>query len=408
MRSFTSLTGLVATLLVGGQLAAAHMEMIYPPPFRSKANQYATNVDFSMTSPLSNDGSNYPCKGYHVDLGTPAGKPTAEFAPGGTYNFTIAGGAAHNGGSCQAALSYDGGKTFTVIESIIGDCPLRPSFDFTVPSDAQTGTAIFSWTWFNAVGNRELYQNCAAVTIGSGAVANRQVNQRAAVAFSSRPQIFKANIGNGCTTLEGSSVIFPDAGPDVQNNGGTQQPPSGSCGAAAPGGGSGGAPDAPTTTAAIPTVPATTAPAAPTVEPPKTGNPVPTVEPPKPTNPGIPPRPTSQPTTAPGGVFLTISEATTFSTATKTASVAPPAPTTTNPAPGSGSGSSPSTPSAGANSGPCTNEGAWNCINGTSFQRCASGQWSPVIPMAPGTTCTPGTSDSLNMSGRRSARRFSA
>ena len=31
--------------------------------------QYAGGkVDFDMTSPLANDGSNFPCKGYHTDV----------------------------------------------------------------------------------------------------------------------------------------------------------------------------------------------------------------------------------------------------------------------------------------------------------------------------------------------------
>jgi len=155
MPSFTSITtGLLATLLVGGQLAAAHMEMSFPPPFRSKNNPHATNIDYSMTTPLQPSGADFPCKGFLSDLGTPAGASTATFAPGGTYNFTITGGAAHGGGSCQASLSYDGGKTFTVIESIIGGCPLSSNYDFTVPSDAQAGEAIFAWTWFNQIGNR--------------------------------------------------------------------------------------------------------------------------------------------------------------------------------------------------------------------------------------------------------------
>ncbi|KAK0639434.1 hypothetical protein B0T16DRAFT_395167 [Cercophora newfieldiana] len=400
MRSFASFAGLAAFLLAGSQLAAAHMEMSFPPPFRSKSNPHATNIDYSMTAPLSNSGSDYPCKGYHVDLGTPAGAPTASFAPGGTYNFTIVGGAAHGGGSCQASLSYDGGNTFTVIESIIGGCPLNSNYDFTIPSDAQAGQAIFAWTWFNQIGNREMYMNCAPVTIGGGS-SKREIKERAE-AFSARPQIFQANIGNGCATLESSAVEFPAPGPDVKDNGGPKQPPTGSCGAAAaPGGGSGGSPGggsgggAPTTTAAAPTIPATTVEAPkPTTEAPK-----PTVQPPRPSN-SVPPKFS----TRPGGIFITVSEATTLSTATKTASVAPPANT----------GSSPSTPSTGtgANTGPCTDEGAWNCIGGTAFQRCASGQWSAVIPMAAGTSCTPGTSDTLSMSGRRRAmmmrRRLSA
>jgi hypothetical protein len=112
------------------------MEMIYPPPFRSKVNDHATTKDFDMTSPLSADGSNFPCKGYHSDFGTPAGASTATFAPGQSYKFTISGGASHNGGSCQASLSYDKGKTWTVIHSYIGNCPLQgeSDFDFAIPA----------------------------------------------------------------------------------------------------------------------------------------------------------------------------------------------------------------------------------------------------------------------------------
>jgi hypothetical protein len=51
----------------------------------------------------------------------------------------------------------------------------------------------------------------------------------------------------------------------------------------------------------------------------------------------------------------------------------------------------------GQQSGACSTEGAWNCISGTSFQRCASGRWSATINMAAGTSCQPGVSDTLNM-----------
>ena len=60
--------------------------------------------------------------------------------------------------------------------------------------------------------------------------------------------------------------------------------------------------------------------------------------------------------------------------------------------------------SAGQLSGPCTSEGDWNCIDGTSFQRCASGAWSAVIPLG-NMKCTPGESSSFAMTP---AKRFVA
>lgn len=218
----------VASLVVP---ASAHMEMSYPPPFRSKDNPHKTETEWSMTSPLLPDGSNYPCKGFHSDMGTPGGASVADWNAGGNYHFTLKGGANHAGGSCQASLSYDGGKTFTVIKSIIGNCPatIEPTdYDVTVPADAPSGSALFAWTWFNNLGNREMYMNCAHITIQGGGDG---------AGFSSRPSIFEANIGNGCSTLEGSDVDFPNPGPDVINQSGKTSPPLGNC---APGGGSGG------------------------------------------------------------------------------------------------------------------------------------------------------------------------
>lgn len=438
MPSFASV---LVTLLAAGHLAAAHMELSYPAPFRSKFNPNAgSNIDYSMTAPLSGDGSNYPCKGYHKDVGTAAGAPTASFAPGSTYNMTITGGAAHGGGSCQAALSYDGGATFTVIESIIGGCPLSSNYDFTVPADAPTGTAIFSWTWQNAIGNRELYQNCAAVTIGGGGAKRRDTIVKPRASFSSRPGIFLANIGNGCTTVEMSSVKYPDPGPDVKDNGGAQAPPSGSCGAsapaapapgggsgAAPGGGSGAAPGggsgaAPSSPATPPT--GSKPPTAPSTAPKPTVIPAPGgggsgAKPSGPPGYVLPPCPDddsevpSSHSSSSSGVFITMPvpepaaptgtapAPTTMMTATRpAASPVAPGPT----APAAAPAPAPATPAAGAQSGACTNEGAWNCVDGKSFQRCASGRWSAVIQMAAGTSCTVGVSEVLGMAGRRVRR----
>jgi hypothetical protein len=154
------LTTALVALLGSSQLVSAHMDMLYPPPLKSKFNPFAkaaNDIDSDMTSPLSASGSNYPCKGYQSLLGTPEGASVATFAPGNKYNLTIEGGAFHDGGSCQASLSYDKGKTFTVIQSWVGECPTSTggSWDFTIPADAPTGKdVLLAWTWFNEVGNR--------------------------------------------------------------------------------------------------------------------------------------------------------------------------------------------------------------------------------------------------------------
>lgn len=210
---------------------SAHMEMSWPPPLRSSSNPFTTDIDYDMPSPLHADGGDYPCKGYLDLLGTDDAAPVVTWQAGESYNLTITGGANHNGGSCQASLSFDGGETFTVIESFIGGCPPAgsSSWDFTLPADIPSADdAIFAWTWFNQIGNREMYMNCAVISTQGSSNAKRQ----SPTGFSSRPEIFVANVGNGCSTIEGSDVEFPNPGPDVSVQGTQTLPPSGSCGSA--------------------------------------------------------------------------------------------------------------------------------------------------------------------------------
>ncbi|TVY42279.1 hypothetical protein LOCC1_G005942 [Lachnellula occidentalis] len=226
-------TAILAALALGSTGAMAHMEMSFPPPLRSKYNTNAKNADYSMTSPLSG-AAQFPCKGYQTDMAdtSGAGASVITWAPGAKANFTVVGGATHSGGSCQAALSYDTGKSFTVIQSYIGNCPMTSgqNFDFTIPSDAKTGSALFAWTWFNKVGNREIYMNCASVTIGAASKKRTILSERD-TAFSARPGLFVANVDNGCTTVEGTDLSFPDPGPDVTGTAGATGTLTGTCAA---------------------------------------------------------------------------------------------------------------------------------------------------------------------------------
>lgn len=209
---------LVSVLALCG-LAVGHMEMTNPPPFRSRSNPFTTEIDYDMTNPLNHAGSNFPCKGYHNLFDTPQGASVATWQPGETHTLSLSGSALHGGGSCQASISYDRGQNFIVLKSWIGNCPLHSDWTFTVPWDAPAGEVIFAWSWYNMMGNRELYMNCAHVTIGGGNGAP----------LGGRPNMFVANVGNGCSTAEGFDVAFPNPGPDVENTSGKSAPPLGTC-----------------------------------------------------------------------------------------------------------------------------------------------------------------------------------
>ncbi|KAH8920358.1 lytic polysaccharide monooxygenase [Atractiella rhizophila] len=229
-------------------VADAHMAIQEPKPFRAPDNPYATTKDYDLINPLAADGSNYPCRGHQVDFGTAAGTPTATFAAGEASSLTLRGSASHNGGSCQISLSFDGGSTFRVIKSYIGNCvrviggcttisPIfailphlfspatdpNQTYDFTIPSNAKTGDAILSWTWNNEIGNREMYNTCAPITItGSGSST-----------LDDYPSPLVAQIGSPvtCTIPEGTDVDYPNPGLDVTRDAATgkQGPPQGTC-----------------------------------------------------------------------------------------------------------------------------------------------------------------------------------
>ncbi|KAL4886627.1 hypothetical protein BJY04DRAFT_213385 [Aspergillus karnatakaensis] len=194
-----------------------HIQLSKPYPIRSPLNQAASGQkDYSYTNPLSTDGSDFPCKGYAND----PFHSEATYSPGQQYDIELQGSATHGGGSCQISLSYDKGETFSVIHSILGGCPLQTSYKFTVPSDAPTGEALLGWSWFNKIGNREMYMNCAQVTIGGAARQEGFTSVSRANAFSSLPPLFVANInGPGqCKTVEGQEVNFPLPGPSVEGS----------------------------------------------------------------------------------------------------------------------------------------------------------------------------------------------
>jgi hypothetical protein len=382
----------LSTLLFGASVldhALAHMELSQPYPLRSRLNPANTgaNVDYNLKSPLNADGSNFPCRGYHND--SPL-QVTATYKAGQSYEMSITDTVTHGGGSCQLSLSYDNGATFKVIKSIIGNCPIKMSYDFTIPSYAPSGNAIFSWTWFNEIGNREMYQNCAWVTIQGSSAARRMKRQNQFTSMDSLPNIWRANIAglNNCSTTEGVDPHFANLGPDVEYGPGksVSDPvtlPNANCDAAAPPGqlfksaassGSGPVTTAGTAQLADPAAAATNAPNAPNA-----------------TSPAAVSATTATPSAGvfaeePAGSSTTAEAVPTITTASLVSSTTPVAPPTSFvteavPVP------SPGTPSFAALDNanqylPCV-PGAFICLSPTQFLICD--QEDSGVPSQPGT-----------------------
>ncbi|KAI9163609.1 hypothetical protein HJFPF1_05227 [Paramyrothecium foliicola] len=314
-------------------MASAHILMTNPVPY----------TPIGVTNgPLAADGSDFPCK----TGGSYTGVNANVYEAGSTQKLEFKGTAVHGGGSCQVSVTTDLNPTkdsvWKVIKSIEGGCPAKDtplnlpgdsaeapvpfSYDFTVP-DIAAGTYTLAWTWFNKIGNREMYMNCAPLEVTGGT---------GSTSLDSLPDILVANVGNGCSTTEGTDIQFPNPGSDVvQLNGATAVfgPPQGTCtGSAGTGGG-----------------------AAPPPPPPSEPTEAPTVENPTVEQPPVQQPPVEQPV----------------------APVAPP-------------------PVQAPSGGACT-EGNWKCIDGSSFSRCAAGAWSATMAVAPGTTCVVGEGATLNL-----------
>ncbi|KAI9923708.1 hypothetical protein ASPWEDRAFT_699551 [Aspergillus wentii DTO 134E9] len=220
-----SKTGFVAAILLGASTVNAHLYMKSPHPY----GQSTLN-----NSPLAADGSDFPCKQRNGVYAAANGDNT--FKIGEEQSLTLVGSATHGGGSCQISLSTDLKPTknskWMVIKSWEGGCPIKtngnignspsstvPSnLKFKIPKGIKNGKYTLAWTWFNRIGNREMYMNCAPITVTGG--SSKRSNDEASIQkrSSNFPPMFIANV-NGCTTKENYDIRFPNPGKYVQKLG---------------------------------------------------------------------------------------------------------------------------------------------------------------------------------------------
>ncbi|KAL2811246.1 hypothetical protein BJX63DRAFT_285418 [Aspergillus granulosus] len=376
---------LVGATVLCASIVEAHQYMVKPVP-------YDFNIQSFSNSPLLADGSDFPCRASSYSVVT-----ENEMVIGEPQELAFVGTAVHGGGSCQVSITSDRAPTkdtkWSVIKSIEGGCVADTTgnldgssstfanpytFSFTIPDDVEPGQYTMAYTWFNRIGAREMYMDCAPITVKAGSNAKRSENATLTTrSLDNYPDMFVANI-NGCMTSEGVDIRYPCPGNTIEYLGQAANLAAkgaeacqgtatwGTAGytcAAGSGSGSGtdsgSTPESSTTSEAVST---------------------PTEEPTSSVSVGISVGvPVPDFTAAPEPTTLSVEPMPTSSVVESTA----PAPT-----------SAPSTSTEGVLSGPCTDEGLWNCIDGSSFQRCANGAWTVVQPVAPGTECVLGqTSD---------------
>ncbi|KAM0335696.1 hypothetical protein ACHAQA_000746 [Verticillium albo-atrum] len=412
------------TFVFGGLvgLASAHMKMSSPVPYG------ASSLD---NSPLEADGSNFPCKNsaYNAE----GASNVYELGSSGNA-LAFVGSAVHGGGSCQVSITYDAqpdaNSVWKVIKSIEGGCPAQDTpgnlaenanletpfkYSFDIPSDIPAGNGTIAWTWFNKVGNREMYMNCGPVTLtGDGGSES---------AYNSLPDMFTANIGKGCGTPSDTDLQFPNPGNAVEQlNGATSAfaaPTGASCQAGSgggSGGGNGGSEPAPTTAPATTKAPTPTGGAdgsAPTL-PGGVFIPIPSSSAPAPTAAPVEPTPEEPTTEEPAPEEPTPSEPAPEEGSGESDGSAPETPEITDPITETPVQDTPETEApvpptddntATTPGSACSNEGEWNCVGGTSFQRCASGAWSVVMQLSAGTGCEAGQSANINMIVTRNGRK---
>ncbi|KAJ9150980.1 Lytic polysaccharide monooxygenase [Coniochaeta hoffmannii] len=376
----------IAALLAPGCVQA---HMFLATPIRFEQDPLVT------AGPLLADGRNYPCQA--GPSGAYSVKQVNTYPLGSTQTIAFIGQAVHAGGSGQAALTYDTAprpnSVFKVLKSFEGgfvaknqignmggdaSAPDPYTYTFDVPKDIPAGNATVAITWFNKVGNREMYMMCAPVVVtGSG---GDKAN------FDALTDMFKANIGNGCGTQASKDLVFPDPGKILERNngattsfatptgtgcptpvatrpagsaGGSSSAGSASAGTGAPGGGGGAGAGYFVTS------------------------------------------PTDSPTPSTSAISTTAATTSSSPTATTTTAPPPPPPPATTAiitaAPGNTSSATASSGPGGVLTGACASEGTFNCIDGTKYQQCGSGKWSVAMPVAPGTKCAVGSGPSLNV-----------
>ena len=211
----------MVTALLSTSLADAHVRLDTPVPFdKAGLNNW----------PLAADGSDFPCKLRPTVYDLPAGTDRSTMnimKIGDQQPLSFIGSGTHGSGSCQVSLTTDlkpsKDTKWQVIHSIEGGCPANvagnlpedpdghgaSTFHFTIPDGIAPGQYTLAWTWFNRIGNREMYMNCAPINVVAAAKKRNAPEPVISISKRDFPAMFVANIN---TTKKNFDIRFPDPG----------------------------------------------------------------------------------------------------------------------------------------------------------------------------------------------------
>lgn len=201
----------LATLAFCFGSAMGHMIMQNPVPFgKSTLNNSPLNDEA-----IGSAQSDFPCK---QRTGVYDITQMNKYAVETPIELNFTGSASHGGGTCQISVTRDLKPTaqsdFRVIQTFSGGCPTSSDgggssdFTFTIPRGFPNGRATLAWTWYNKIGNREIYMNCAPLDI-SGGSSNTDV-------FDALPHMYVINLpttgSDYCKSTDSADVLIPDPG----------------------------------------------------------------------------------------------------------------------------------------------------------------------------------------------------
>ncbi|KAI8049985.1 hypothetical protein BDF22DRAFT_622694, partial [Syncephalis plumigaleata] len=146
---------------------SGHMQLFSPIARGDPRNKGYGEIAPRLNAALFGGGApgKYPCR-FQKE-----GPITAKYTAGKDFVTEFMQGSPHMGGHCQFAISYDNGKNWVVLRTIIDMCfmgiaPYR--YAIPLPKGARNGRALLAWTFINAGGNVEYYMNCADIEIDGG------------------------------------------------------------------------------------------------------------------------------------------------------------------------------------------------------------------------------------------------
>lgn len=205
---FSNAFTLVLAALALCGTSSAHMVIAEPVPY---------GQDTLNNSPLQSS-SDYPCK---QRTGVYDLTKMNNMAVGQNQTLVWKGSATHGGGTCQIAVSLDKkptkDSTFKIIQTYVGGCPTTGAgndapneFSYSIPEGFPNGVFTWAVVWNNKIGNREIYMNCAPITVTGGS-DNKDL-------YNSLPNLFLVNppVNPTCQIAEGYNLEIPFPGKFVQ------------------------------------------------------------------------------------------------------------------------------------------------------------------------------------------------